>query len=158
MTEPTLDTLTRRLDRLERENGRWKQAVRLLLLGIGAVMVMGQVLPKSGTLTTESLMVVDSTGTTRATLSAREGIPVLAFFDGNGKARATLQVQPDGSPVFALVTGDGTGGLWLSVNNGKPLLDAGDNDRKNRVFLGLTKEGNPGSAMVSNGKIIWKAP
>jgi hypothetical protein len=158
MSEHTLDMLTERLDRLERENARWKRTGRLVLLGIGAVMVMGQALPKSRTLTTESLVVVDSTGTTRATFAATEGFPVLAFFDGNGKARATLQVQPDGSPILALTNGDGAGGLWLHTMNGKPFLEAVDNDNKNQVGLGLTKQGNPGLVIVSNGKILWKAP
>ena len=45
MTEPTMATLTQRLDRLERESRRWKLAGCLGVPGLAAVVLMGQAMP-----------------------------------------------------------------------------------------------------------------
>jgi len=42
MNEPTIETLTRRLDRVERENRRLKQAGVVALAVIAVVVLMGQ--------------------------------------------------------------------------------------------------------------------
>jgi hypothetical protein len=48
MDELTLDTLKRRLDRVERENRRMKCVGAVLLVGIAAVLLMGQAASKPG--------------------------------------------------------------------------------------------------------------
>jgi len=42
MNEPTMDKLEQRLDRLERENRRLKRIGVLVVVGIAAVVLMGQ--------------------------------------------------------------------------------------------------------------------
>ena len=46
MSEPSMETLTRRLDRVERENRLLKRAGVLALAVIAAVMLMGQATPE----------------------------------------------------------------------------------------------------------------
>ncbi len=48
MNEPTMETLARRLDRVERENRRMKQAGVVALAVIAAVVLMGQATPTKG--------------------------------------------------------------------------------------------------------------
>ena len=74
MIEPSLQTLARRLDELERENRRLKAGALLALLGLVAAGVMGQ-----------------------ASLSGPPTVEAQRFYvrDGDGKARALLDA--DGS-------------------------------------------------------------
>ena len=70
--ESTLDTLTQRLDRLERENRRLKIAGAILLLALAVVGSMGQVLPKAvpKAVVAEQFVLLDQNGKPRAGLSA----------------------------------------------------------------------------------------
>lgn len=46
MNHPNLDTLVRRLDRLERENRRWKRVSAATFAAIAALVLMGQATPR----------------------------------------------------------------------------------------------------------------
>ncbi|MGH7386345.1 MAG: hypothetical protein ACREKG_14300, partial [Candidatus Rokuibacteriota bacterium] len=82
MSDSTHDHLTRRLDRLERENRRLKLLGALALLGLAALTVMGQ---------TAATQVVNTIEAERFVLR-----------DGAGNARATLGLRPDGTAALAL--------------------------------------------------------
>ncbi len=47
MNEPTMETLARRVDRVERENRRLKQAGHVAIAVIAAVVLMGQGIRKN---------------------------------------------------------------------------------------------------------------
>ncbi len=104
------DAMTQRLDRLERENRRFKRAGAALLVGLAAVFVMGQALPAKVAKVVEAQVfsVRDMSGTVRATLGASpDGTPYLTLFDKNVKMRAVLQLKEDQSPFFSLLAPDG---------------------------------------------------
>ncbi len=93
MTEPTLDTLTRRLDRLEREARWWK------IIGSTAVAVVDLVVFLGATPTTrvadevraKRFVLVDTGGKERGRLSTQpDGWTELLLFDGEGKSFARL--------------------------------------------------------------------
>lgn len=79
MNEQLLDTLTQRLDRLERANRSWKGLAILLLLATGTVVLMGQVPRKPAVLEAEKFILRDRNGHMRAqlTMSAMEWGPAL---------------------------------------------------------------------------------
>ncbi|MFQ5519813.1 MAG: hypothetical protein ACE5FK_00305 [Candidatus Methylomirabilia bacterium] len=81
MNEPTLDTLTQRLDRVERQNRRMQIMGAVLIIGIALL-----VLPRTKTIQTEELIVKDAAGNPRATLGVGENdVPFLRLLDKNGK-------------------------------------------------------------------------
>ncbi|MGH7299604.1 MAG: hypothetical protein ACREJE_04240, partial [Candidatus Rokuibacteriota bacterium] len=82
VSDSTHHHLTRRLDRLERENRRLKLLGALALLGLAALTVMGQ---------TAATPVVNTIEAERFVLR-----------DGAGHARATLGLRPDGTAALAL--------------------------------------------------------
>ncbi len=167
MNEPTLDTLTQRLDRLERENRRLKLAGVILLLALAAVGAMGQMIPRAvpkvveaerfvlrdtrgkilATLGTEasgtSLSVYDQNGKPRAGLSViADGAPVLVLFDQNGKDRAGLVLGADGTPALALLDQNGKRRAVLStLVDGRPGLLLADQNEKGRLLLGVDTSG-----------------
>ena len=70
MTESALDTLKKRLDRLERESRRLKRATLAVIMGATAALLMGQIAPHRPvkTLEAEEFVLRDSRGQIRASL------------------------------------------------------------------------------------------
>ena len=70
MNEPTINNVVQRVDRLERENRRMKLAGVLMLLGVAAVMVMGQAktLKTAKEIEAERFVVKDEDGKVRVVL------------------------------------------------------------------------------------------
>ena len=75
-------TLEQRLNRLETQNRRLKFGGVVLLLGIGAVFLMGQAKGVPGKLTATELTIVDENGKTRARLGVDSDDVVLSL-DGS---------------------------------------------------------------------------
>jgi hypothetical protein len=141
MTEPTLDTLTRRLDRLERQN-RWLRRVSLvILLGAVATLLMGQAPPHRPPriVEAEEFVLRDARGQVRATLGTTQS-PSAAFLrihNDDGKQRARI-----------IVSSDGTSSLEF--------MDSSD---RVRVLLGVRDHGLPRVWLGNEGgRIIWRAP
>ena len=157
MTETMSDTLTRRIERLERENRRFKRAGATIAIGIVAVLLMGQAPAKSCTLEAEKLVLKDRSGKIRAVLGegGEESELGLHLYDKKQVPRATLTLDVAGSPMLRLAADTGadrvrldtTGGLnlygdtgrvYLSVKLGKePSLDLIDKDGWTRASLSL---------------------
>ena len=141
MTELAMNTLARRLDRLEGENRWLKRITLMLLLGAAAMALMGQT-PQHRplrTLEAEEFLLRDSRGQVRASLGTTQNprATVLQIHNENGKPRTRL-----------IVSGDGTSSLEV--------LDSSDHIR---VLLGVRDNGLPRIWLGNDaGKIIWKAP
>lgn len=140
MTEPTLDTLTARLERLERQSRRSTRTTLLILLGAAAIL-MGQTaphrLPKS--LEAEEFVLRDSRGQVRASLGTAQNpsATVLQIHGDNGKPRTRVTVSSDGTSSLEV-------------------MDAADHVR---VLLGVKDNGSPRLWLGNeHGKIIWRAP
>ena len=108
----TLEELHDRLLKLEKQNRRFKQLGVAALIGVAALVVMGQA-PSKKTIEANEFVLRDASGNVRARLSmnvpadASAGYPSaaqLVFFDEKGKKRASL----DGGNTF------GFSGLTLS--------------------------------------------
>lgn len=141
MTEPTMDTLTIRLARLERETRRSKTITLVVLLGAAAAVLMGQTAPHRPpkSLEAEEFVLRDSRGQVRASLSVAQNpsATVLQINGENGKPRTRITVA-----------GDGTSSLEV--------MDVGEHVR---VLLGVKDNGSPRLWLGNEaGKIIWRAP
>ena len=111
MIEPTMETLARRLDRVERENGRLKRSGVVALAVIAAIVLMGQAASKLAppgkpgkVVGAEQFIVHDARGGVRATLGTLpDGTVRLVLYDrGNpGETRVILSAGPEGSPVLS---------------------------------------------------------
>jgi hypothetical protein len=95
-----VQSILRRIDRLERQN-RWFKRAGLAVLALGAaIAVMGQARPSHTSIKGEEFVVVDAEGRTRATLGMELGSPWLNLYDTSHRRRATLLVDGLGQPVL----------------------------------------------------------
>jgi hypothetical protein len=106
MDQQSLATLTRRLDSLEQQNRRLKQAGVAALAVAAALLLMGQASPTSG-LVANHLVLRDPMGVDRIILSAdysSEGryIPLIQLKDYAGNSRMWIQLSGDGEPSISL--------------------------------------------------------
>ena len=141
MTESTLDTLTRRLDRLERENRRLKRWGSLALIGLVSLIFMGQIASSAPKVVEgKSFILRDTKGRLRAKLGmSRERLAGLVLLDEAGTPSASLSTASDGKSTLELLDkagheramlfkdAEGTSGLSLRDETGNP-----------RVMLAIT--------------------
>src|SRR5437867_3035779 len=127
MTETPVGVLVGRSDRLERQNRRVKRGVTAIVLGVVAVLLMGQTLPKSPTIEAQKLVLKDKRGKIRAVLGEfSDDEPVgLLVFDANQRIRAKLGLQEDGSPTLALADDRGVDRVILHPGPGLRVLGGG---------------------------------
>jgi len=151
MSEPILNTLTHRLDRLERDNRRLKLGGAFLVLALVSVGAMGQVLPKAvpKVVEAERFVLRDTKGKILAALGTRSSGTVLFLYDQNGKARAGLSLLADGSPGLVLADQNGKERATLIVlADGSPSLSLADQNGKTRAGLSLLADGLPLPSLV----------
>jgi len=118
MNEPTMETLVRRLDRVERENRRLKRAgvVALAVMGTVMLVAMGWSPPEVTAVVEGNRFVLkDTLGKVRAELGPTEllfdGGIGLSFYNSNGEMQGKLFADND--EVELLLPGK-DGGLYLS--------------------------------------------
>ncbi len=162
MTDPTLDTLTPRLDRLERAVRRWKRGSTVAAALAGALLLVmllvGWVLLGRNA---EKYVVVDRQGNVRTILGTQPDLSVgLSLFDKDGKTRALFGVMPDGQPLLALANEEGKLRAVLGTGReGALTLSLGDTSGKVRAEMAVLSDGSPHLFFADQaGKIIWKAP
>ncbi len=178
MVEPTMETLARRLDKVERENRRLKRAGVLVLAVIAAVVLMGQATP-SKVVEAPKFVLRDASGRVHAVLGTVNKRAVsLALITKNGKPRVVLGVSSDGSLSLSFYDKDVNRRAVLGLRaDDSPDLSLLDKDGKLRARLSLNDEGSAtlvftdsgGEISASlirtrlaffdrDGKVIWSAP
>ena len=178
MSDSTMDTLARRLDRVEGENGRLKRAGIVALAVIAAVVLMGQATESkvAKVIEAEKFVLRDAGGTVRARLELLSfGKVQLVLFDKDEKPQSILGVGSDGA---GLILGGKEGTTFLSTTlllfSGKdfkirlgmnlfppqePGLIMAGSDGKHRAKLILGDDNAPALRLFDpDGKVIWKAP
>ncbi len=160
MNEPTMETLARRLDKVERENRWLKRAGVVALAVIATVVLMGQATESkvAKVVKAEKFVVQDSSGKIRATLATSDGSVGLELYDDevNEKFRVRLGVEANGETRLVLnakeekngiVLGTAPDGVLLGVHRGKQRVtlgvgfeiggSLGFTDRNGRIRAGL---------------------
>ena len=105
MSDTSQEHLARRLDRLERENQRLKRLGALALIGLAALVIMGQATsaPVANTIEAERFVLRDASGHARASLGVRpDGTAALALADDTHQERAVFTVTAQGLAAVEL--------------------------------------------------------
>ena len=164
-----------RLERLEKQNRRFKQMGALALILISSVLLMGQAAPKN-IVEADEFILRDANGNTRANLDVAGNVPKLRLYDANQEVRAMLDANPgpsgpgltlfdaNGKPRASLfVTAKGPG-ISLANANGKsganlileesrgPGLDLYDTNGKPRVSVYVNQDGPAIRLLHASGK------
>lgn len=148
-----------RLDRLERQNRRFRSIAILLGLTAATWLLVGAASPKPRTKLVEAteFRLVDQKGTVRAALAVGRGGTTISLNNGAGRPRLSLAVGDDGAPRVDLLdrsdspraslslAGDGSPQLSLT---GSPRIDLAEEAGKPRMSLAV---GSDGEATVSLG-------
>ena len=149
MNEPTMETLARRLDKVEWENRWLKRAGIVAVAGIAAAVLMGQATPRkvAKVIEAEKFVLRDAGGTVRARLEILSfGKVQLVLFDKDEKPQSILGVGSDGA---GLILGGKEGTTFLSTT----LLLFSGKDFKVRLGMALFPPQEPGLILAgSNGK------
>lgn len=152
-----IDVVIRRIERLERENRRFRRLTVLLALVMTWPLLLAA--GKDGgasVLEASKLVLKDEKGVARAELGTQpDGSPVLTFADGKGGASLALRGTM-AAPIIELA--DGTGGsVWISSSATGASLSLGKG--KGEVELATNASGQPSVKLVDrDGKLLWHAP
>ena len=146
---PDLQAIVERLEKLEAQNRRMKQAGAVALILAVAMVVMGQG-PTSRTVEANEFLLKDANGKVRGRWSLRAHGPGFALLDANDKERVALDVLDAGA---GLTLSDASGrqrthlvatvsgpGLSLTDANGKARLSVFTDDLANSAGLVLHDE------------------
>jgi hypothetical protein len=180
-TSLEIDTLIARLEKLERQNQRWRRGTAAILLAAGSLFLMAQAKAGSSPKVVQAVAseLVDKTGKVIATLDGRDAPSrvKLNVSDGAGNDRFHLIVSGDGGLMRLAGPTDRTASLVVGSNGPALLLE--EPGRKAQVtlaigqkgaVLSLTDQDQLGAAMVAgpqgravaiydaNGKPVWSAP
>lgn len=89
--------LSSRLDRLERENRRWKRIVVGLAGSVAVLGMLAMATPVCDVITAERLVLRDTSGRQRFMIDAyHQGTPTIVWNDASGKAVARFGLENDG--------------------------------------------------------------
>jgi hypothetical protein len=180
----TIDELSARLERVERQNRRLRAGGVAAVVLLAAGVAMGQAAPVPKVVRAERWEVVDGGGTVRAkcfvspegavglALCDRDGkvralygvnkddFPHFAFMDAGGSPRAALHTASDGSMGLGFTTDGGKGGLLLSneTDGARGLVFMGSGG-KPQLHVHVTADGSPEIGMWNkDGDAILKVP
>jgi len=142
MNEPTLGNMAQRMDRLERENRRFKWIGVLVLVGIAALMMMGQAKPSevAKVIEAEQFVLRDKNGKERGFLGVEKGVSGLTLYGKNKMLKATLAASEEG--VGLLFSDNNGAGIGLSLEGGEAGLHGFDSNRKMRFALAVSVSGS----------------
>ena len=106
-----VESIRRRLERVERQN-RWMRLGFLLLLLLGGYAVsdqlnLDQVIVRQTLVESQELKLIDNDGNARLFLRMYSRVPVLQVLDATGKPRMSLGLRFDDTPFIDLSDGKG---------------------------------------------------
>ncbi len=143
MDESALDTLTRRLDRLEREARWWRRIGAVALIGAMAGALTGQARVPAQTVEAQRFVVKDADAQPRAVLGATAHGAVLELYDRDGARRSLLGLAGDGSVILSLSAKGEQGGVQISATPyGSSNFQFSDRAGVTRVGTGVTADGS----------------
>jgi len=170
MDQPSFEAVVKRLERVERENRRWRVAGLFVMVALASVLVMGQARPPT-TVEAREFIVRTTEGNRVMRLSAGPGgQPSLAFFDQQGEARILMYLYDRGTPGFSLLAAPPSKAtLHLAAyGDGTPRIDWTDDNGSVRAKMGLSSRGltnvdqSPYIVFLDqngeNGNVTWGAP
>ena len=135
---PNMLNIVERLEKVERQNRRMKQAGVAILVCCIAALVMGQASPNSRILDAEELIIRDKAGNIRAMLSVSEKGPSLYLSGAKGNPLVMLSVSEKG-PSLYLSDANGKLRVSLSVSGKGPSLNLYGANMERRAVLSMVE-------------------
>ena len=125
---PDSEAIVARLEKLERENRRWRRIGIAALALVAGVVIVGAARPAPSTITAHQILLTDKAGNLRGRLTAIDGnFPSLTLYDGRGHAMLSVK---GGGPQPGISIGDTAGKTRIMLGGVSPNLsfydDAGD--------------------------------
>ena len=148
-----------RLERLERQQRRWRGLAITGALGLAALALMGQK-PAGRTVEAERFVLRDAAGRARAELlivDDKEQSVALRFKDADGMPRLTVGTENGAAVVVLNEQGGKLRAGLVALPHGAPGLNLYDSTGKPRAELSLNRDGAP--ALTFNdrdGFATWK--
>ena len=164
MGEPSWQTLTRRVEHLERENRWWKRLASVTLVLLGILALLGATASKKAQSPTElrghRIVLVDKAEQGRAELTMLpENQPGLILMDDAGKPRLMLALSKYGEPMLSFADASGMRRILLSLDLYGALLRFTNDAGNPRVALVVPSEGEPELELLSkDDTLLWRAP
>ncbi len=166
--QKTTDSLEGRLIRLERQNRNLKHAVVLVLVGMAAIVMMGQAQPDkiAKKLEAENFILRGPNGAERGRLGvAPNGDPFLVLLNKNGKPRVSLgRLYGHASRRIqgrVITYGDGPSGGYYD-KDGKPRATVPYDQWLKERTTDVQKAGKPVKSLVvlfdDTGNVFWSIP
>jgi hypothetical protein len=157
---PRLDAMARELARLEQANRWWRRSTVLALLAMTAIGLMGQVMPPSRVLEVEQLLLRDTTGRIRVSLSTLEDDAiVLTFRDRLERDRLAIGLLPEGAPLVSLYDEHRRRRAAFGVlDTDAPQLSLYGKDGTSRAHLALHDDGPRFVGLSADGTVLWEKP
>ena len=94
---PDIQVILERLNSLEKQNRRLRQAGVLVLIGIGALLLTGQVVPPNRIIEAQKFVLTDTEGRSRGEWSADRTRSELALYDQEGRRSVSLMTDAQGN-------------------------------------------------------------
>jgi hypothetical protein len=154
MASPKIDALTERVERMERENRRWRQGAGLTLIAVLVVMISGsQRANETKVVEAESIIVRDKEGNERARLGVgSNGVAYLSLKDKGGNGGIDLVAAPEGHPHLD-VWNKTLGHLMLVAAQNRMAVDFLDKNRVGQIALKIEKgDGTQYLSFLKEGK------
>jgi hypothetical protein len=138
MNNYKIDSLVKRIDRLETRNRQWAMGFVVLVLGGFIILVAGAIRDVPDELEARRFVLRDKDGKERARLAFDAlGNPDLELLDKEGNPRVDLFVDADGIPTLNLADPSGKGGVLLAAPSDTMGINVRDKDGKVRLHLGM---------------------
>jgi hypothetical protein len=153
-----LQAITERLEKMELQNRRLKQAGTVILILFAAVLLMGQSLPKRRIIEAERFVLLDTAGKARGLFQMVADGPYLVLLDENGqKVKVELAATRLGPKLSFYDDNGHPRAVLLSTEEG-PGLFFKDLNGKRRVAMGVNKVGPILNFLDTDEYPIWHAP
>jgi hypothetical protein len=124
MTDPML--VSNRLEKLERENRRFKVLGSAALLGVAGALFLGLAAAPPKKLEAEVIVVKSPNGKAQMILGVGEEGPALTLVDKNGKLRVNIDVSTDGPGLDLLDAAESPRAQLMVTEDQGPLLNFTD--------------------------------
>jgi hypothetical protein len=162
--KPAIEALSRRVERLEHANRRWKRLASGALALLGIIVLLGAAANKKAKnlaeVRAQRLVLVDKADKERAALRmVSDDQPGMVLADDAGKPRLMLALSKYGEPTLSFADAGGTRRLVLSLDLYGTMLRLTDDAGNPRAALVVPSEGEPELELLSkDDKVLWHAP
>jgi hypothetical protein len=152
-----LQLITQRVERLERQNRRFKVTGSLVGAVVAAVAILGQARSTDRVIEAQRFVIKDSSNRPRGVLAALSDGSVLSLYDRDGRGRASLTVAGDGTARLGFFDKGGKGRIVVDLaKDGDSMVGFYGPDAKARGQVRVTPDGTADLGFFDNdGNPIW---